>query len=366
MTFTPVLHVRVRHRFASGFSLDLEFSAPDGITILFGPSGAGKSTLLDCVAGLRTPETGRVALGERVLFDSEAGVSVPVPARSIAYVLQGLALFPHMSVQANVEYGIRRLPADERHRRATAMLENFKIVHLRDQRPAQVSGGERQRVALARALVTQPSVLLLDEPLAALDAATKSRLLADLRAWNDAHRIPILYVTHSRDEVFALGEHVVAMDRGSVIARGSPQELLHAPRHELLAQLAGFENIFDATVVARHEDTGIMTCRLEPAGTSLEVPLGTESAQDRVRIGVRAGDILLATRRPEGISARNVLPGRIITLERRDVTTVAEVDCGMPFQVHLTPGAEKSLALATGAEVWLIIKTYSCHLLRPA
>ncbi len=361
------LEACLEYRVSPSFKLNVSFAVPAGITVLFGPSGAGKSTLLDLIAGLRRPDRGRIAVGGRVLFDSKTGMNLAVQERTIGYVLQSLALFPHMSVAENVAYGLRGLPAAERRRRAEALLEAFGVAHLSHQSPARISGGERQRVALARSLVIEPHALLLDEPLTALDAGTKSRIIADLRAWNNARRIPILYVTHARDEIFALGERVVAMQAGRILAQGTPRELLEAPRHELLAQMAGFENIFSAAVIARHHDTGTMTCRVGSAGLSLEVPLGPEAAGDTVRIGIRAGDILLANHSPEGLSARNVWSGRLLRLEHRDVTVIAEVevDGGLPLQVHLTPGAERALGLVAGASVWLVIKTYSCHLLGP-
>lgn len=347
----------------------MSFSAAAGITMLFGPSGAGKTTLLECISGLLAPDEGRIALGERVLWDLETQVNIPVARRRVAYVFQTLALFPHMSVEANIAYGLNRLPRDERRKAVDTIVDAFRIRHLRHRRPGEISGGERQRAALARVLVTDPCVLLLDEPLSALDLTTKSGIIADLRAWNEAHRIPVIYVTHSRDEVFALGERVVALEQGRVIAEGSPQEVLRAPRVESLAQAAGIENIFNGTVAALHEDLGTMTCRIG-GGVNLEVPLGHAATGDTVRIGIGAGDILLANTKPHGVSARNVLPGQIVSLARRDVLAVARVRCGSnpdagtEMQVHLTPGAQHSLGLAPGGNVWLVIKTYSCHLLR--
>ncbi len=256
------LSARVRKTFHSlerDFSLDVDFTAAPGFTILFGTSGSGKTTLLDCVAGLATPDAGRIVVGERAFFDGNAHTDVPVARRGIGYVLQDLALFPHLTVEQNTEYGLARLPRPERQQRAEAMLREFRIDHLRQRRPAEISGGERQRVALARALVTDPCVLLLDEPLAALDAPTKSKILDDLRRWNEAHRIPILYVTHSREEVIALGERVLVLEEGRILAQGTPHQVPGAPLHETVAQLAGFENIFDATVWSVHEDRGTMT-----------------------------------------------------------------------------------------------------------
>ena len=376
----PALSARIRKTFPSTerqFSLDVDFNAAPGFTILFGASGAGKTTLLDCVAGLATPDAGRIAVGERVLFDANqheanARVDVSVAKRGVGYVLQDLALFPHLTVERNTEYGLAHLPRSSRKQRAAAMLQAFRIEHLQQQRPGQISGGERQRVALARALVTDPCVLLLDEPLAALDAATKAKILDDLRRWNQAHRIPILYVTHAREEVLALGERVLVMEEGRIVAQGTPHEVLGAPLQESVAQLAGFENILDATVESVHEDRGTMTCRMtsgllgSDAGSLvlLETPLIRADVGSRLRVGIRAGDILLAVANPVGLSARNVLPGRLVSLERRDMTICARVDCGVEMEVYLTLAARDSLALAEGREVWLVIKTHSCHLMR--
>lgn len=376
------LSARIRKTFHSlerDFSLDVDFTAAPGFTILFGASGSGKTTLLDCVAGLATPDAGRILVGERVLFNAKmhnasphhanAHTDVPVARRGVGYVLQDLALFPHLTVEQNTEYGLAHLPRPERQQRADAMLREFRIDHLRQRRPGEISGGERQRVALARALVTDPCVLLLDEPLAALDAPTKSKILDDLRRWNEAHRIPILYVTHSREEVIALGERVLVMEEGRILAQGTPHQVLGAPLHETVAQLAGFENIFDATVWLVHEDRGTMTCRLttgSQTGSSvlLETPLIRAEAGSRLRVGIRAGDILLAIAKPVGLSARNVLAGRVVSLERRDMTISARVDCGIEMEVYLTLAARDDLQLSEGREAWLVIKTYSCHLMQ--
>ncbi len=355
--------VEVRKRLGRDFELDLAISLPPGITILFGASGAGKTTLLDCIAGLARPDAGRIAIAESTLFDSELGVNVPPQRRRVGYVFQDLALFPHLSVEANVEYGISSLNRQERTRLSAAILESFRIAHLRSRRPGQISGGERQRVALARALIIDPGSLLLDEPLAALDAATKSKIVEDLRAWNQEHRIPVVYVTHSRDEVFALGERVMVMEKGRSIAQGTPHQVMSAPRQETVAQLAGFENIFDATVIAAHEERGAMACRLVGSNVELETPLVRADVGSVLRVGISAGDILLASLEPRGLSARNILPGRVVSLAQRDVIVAAKVDCGVEMEVHLTLAARDSLQLQPGREVWLVVKTHSCHLM---
>ena len=361
-----IAHVRKSFRSERGprFTLDVDFAAAGGFTILFGASGAGKTTLLNCVAGLQTPDQGTIAIGEAVLFDSRSPVNLPPSRRSVAYLLQSLALFPHMTVEQNVQYGLASLSKHEREARSREVLESFRISPLLKRRPGDISAGERQRVALARALVTRPRALLLDEPLTALDAVTKARILDDLRAWNYRHRIPILYVTHDREEVFALGENALVLDDGHIVARGSPHEVLLRPQSETVAQLAGFENVFGCAVIALHPEYGTMTCRIADSTLDLEVPLSRVNTSMPLRVGIRAGDILLASCRPEGLSARNVLDGAIASLEQRDMKVVAMVRCGPLFEVHLTLGARESLQLELGAPVWMVIKTYSCHVLQ--
>jgi molybdate transport system ATP-binding protein len=345
------------------FDLIVDFAALPGITILFGPSGAGKTTLLDCIAGLTAPDTGKIVAGERVLFDAHQALNAGSSSRHIGYVFQTLALFPHLSVEANVQYGLGSLSAGERSRRCAEILQSFRIAHLAKRKPGEISGGERQRVALARSLVTEPCVMLLDEPLAALDAASKSKIVEDLRSWNAEHRIPVLYVTHNREEVFSLGDRVVVLDSGKIIAQGTPHEVIRAPRHETVAQLAGFDNIFHAVVIAAHADRGTMTCRLENSSVELETPLVHAEVGSRVRVAISAGDILLATSQPAGLSARNIIPGRMMSLEQRDVMVMASVDCGVEMQAQLTLAARDSLRLRPGSDVWVIVKTHSCHLL---
>jgi molybdate transport system ATP-binding protein len=229
-------------------------------------------------------------------------------------------------------------------------------------KPAEISGGEKQRVALARSLVTDPAMLLLDEPLAALDAITKSSIIADLRAWNAAHGIPIIYVTHSLQEAFAVGEAVVVLEGGKIIARGLPMEVLDAPRQETIAQLAGFENLFDATVSQMHEDRGTMACALSGSALELEVPLTHTKPGARMRVAIRAGDIMIASSRPHEISARNVFSGTIVSMRTEGHSAIATVQAGRTFEVRLTLGSREDLHLQPGAQVWLVIKTYSCHL----
>jgi len=203
------------------FVLDVMLEIPAGISILFGPSGAGKSTLLDCIAGLVRPDVGCVRVAQEVWFDSQKSVDLPVHQRRVGYVFQSLALFPHLSVEQNIAYGIAQRAPQEISQRLEEVLQAFGIADLRRRKPAEISGGEAQRVELARALVTDPQVLLLDEPMSGLDEELKASIIADLRAWRTAKNIPILYVTHSKSEAQALGDRRIVMRAGRVIDQES-------------------------------------------------------------------------------------------------------------------------------------------------
>lgn len=354
------------------FVLDVAFELPAGITILFGASGAGKTTLLNCLAGLLKPESGSLAVDGRVLYDSGAAIDVPVQQRRVAYLFQQLALFPHLTVLQNVEYGLAELERRERGLRAQALLERFGIAGLSGRRPNEISGGERQRAALARALVREPKYLLLDEPLTALDAATKGAIIDDLRRWNGERQVPVLYVTHDRSEVFGLGEHLLVLDQGRIAAAGTPYEVLEEPRREFIASLAGFENLLRARVESEHPEAGTMTVSLE-AGVTLECPLHRGELGMAVRVGIRAGDIMVSLARPEGLSARNILPATIRSLRRMDVLIEAYTEATgtapavgaspVAFRVHLTGGAVDALQLREGQQIYLVIKTHSCRVM---
>jgi molybdate transport system ATP-binding protein len=356
------LSVRIRKRLSSRFQVDVALEVTPGVAIVFGESGSGKTTLLRCVAGFSRPDEGRILAGGRVLFDAAARVDLPPQKRRLGFVFQQLALFPHMTVTDNIGYGLSQLPSAERLERTARIAESFRISHLLGRRPGAISGGEQQRVGLARALVTNPDVLMLDEPLSALDHTAQSRIIADLRQWNEARGIPILYVTHSQREVFALGERVVVMQSGSVIADGTPQQVMDMPLHEGVAQLAGFENLLDAVVVTHRVEAGVMVARLTGTTVELETPLAGIGIGRPVRVAVRAGDILIATEHPRGLSARNVLPGTIASLASEGAVARAQVDIGGTLlSVHVTPTSAAELRLTPGMAIWLVVKTHSCH-----
>ena len=220
------LSAEIRLRLSASFQLDCSFEIPQGFTVLFGHSGAGKTSVLDCIAGIKVPDSGSIAIDGVTVFDSARRLNQSPTGRRLAYVFQSLALFPHMSVAENIVYGLPEARAEERRERCHTMFSHFGIDHLRSRQPAELSGGERQRVALARSLVTNPRALLLDEPLAALDRPARMKILNSLQTWNQAHGVPILYVTHSVREALALGERVLVMQDGRITASGAPGELL--------------------------------------------------------------------------------------------------------------------------------------------
>lgn len=361
------LDVRLSKRYATSeqpcFRLETKFTALPGVTVILGHSGAGKSTLLRCIAGLCDPEQGRIAIGERVLFDHGQKINVATSARNIGFVFQDLALFPHLSIQENVGYGLHRMEAAEREDRMARILASFHIAHLRKRLPRETSGGEQQRVALARSLVTAPCILLLDEPLSSLDTRMKFSIIEDLRRWTEEQRIPILYVTHDHEEAFALGEHALALHQGQVVAEGAPHEVVPAPGREFRMHAASFENIFEATVTAINEADGTAQCCIDGCSVELTVTLSPAEAGMRLRLGIRAGEIMLATARPAMLGNCDVIGGYVQTLENEDTTITVRVDCGAEFKVRLPRVAMESSDLKAHDPVWLIIKINSCCLL---
>jgi molybdate transport system ATP-binding protein len=358
-----MLSVQLQKRLPA-FTLDVAFEAAPGVTIVFGESGSGKTTVLRCVAGVTRPDAGRVAVSERALFDGARRIDVPPQQRKIGFVFQHLALFPHLTAYENMAYGLSHLTSDDRRDRIQAIAESFGIAGVLDRRPGRISGGERQRVGLARSLVTDPEVLLLDEPLSALDHATQTRILEDLLRWNETRQIPVLYVTHSQREVFAVGERVLLLEEGRIAGDGSPAEVMNAPTQERVAALVGYENVLDASIASTHPGVGTMTVQLARTTTRLETPLVAGAAGDAVRVAIRAGDILLAVERPVGLSARNVIEGTTVSLRRTGAFVAVRVSVGPIVEVHVTPSACEELQIREGGQVWLVIKTHSCRALK--
>jgi len=232
-----VLSISVKKRLGERTTIDASFEVPSGITAIYGPSGAGKTSLLDCIAGLSTPDSGRIALNSTVWFDASNKKNMSTRTRQIGYVFQSPALFPHLTAQENSEFGLHELPPLERKARVDHALEQFRISHLAGEKPGRIAGGERQRVAIVRAMVTNPAVLMLDEPFTALDHASKSHSMEALRVWASHHAVPVLLVTHAIEEVFSLADMSVCLDSGRVVAQGPTRDILASAKEKLVEQI---------------------------------------------------------------------------------------------------------------------------------
>jgi ABC-type Fe3+/spermidine/putrescine transport system ATPase subunit/protein-tyrosine-phosphatase len=246
------------------------------------------------------------------------------------------------------------------------VMQAFQIEHLGSRFPKEISGGEQQRVALARSLVTEPSVLLLDEPLSSLDPRTKAGIIEDLRRWDDVRRIPIVYVTHDYEEVSALGDSVIALDQGRIVAQGSPREIIPRFRRQLMARPADFDNLFDATVRELREQQQTMLCQITGTSIFIETQMMQAEVGSEVRIGIRADDILVASSKPAMVGVCNVIQGRIKRLERKGATVDARVAGDAEFRVRVNMRAVESFGLEAASETWMMITAQACHLVRPA
>lgn len=359
-----MLDVRVRRR-QGAVQIEAAFSSPAaGVTALFGPSGSGKTSVVQMVAGLTRPDAGRILLDGVPLFDdgAEGGrrVDLPMDKRRIGYVFQDGRLFPHMTVRANLTYGQRLVPPGERRIGFDAVVDLLGIAPLLDRRPARLSGGEKQRVAVGRALLTSPRLLLMDEPLAALDANRKQDVLPFIARLPREFAIPILYVTHSMDEILRLADLLVLMDKGRSAAVGRVEDLLNRPD---LRPLTGVHEP-GAVVMGRlaDQDDGYGLSRVETAAgpllvERLDLPVGTE-----VRVRILARDVSLAAEQPVGLSVQNVFRARVTGLSPQSVTgshVEVELDAGAPLLSRVTRKSVAELGLAEGRTVHAMVKAVS-------
>lgn len=342
------------------FELNIDVSFDARLASIFGPSGSGKTTLLDAIAGLRDIRSGEIEVGGRTLFSSARGINLPPQQRGIGYLPQEGALFPHLSARKNILFGAGR--GTGIHQSGNINMEHvlsvLEIGSLLDRPVTQLSGGETQRVALARAILSQPRLLLLDEPLASLDIGLKERILPYLARVRDEFEIPMIYVTHSLTEVLTLADWVLMIRQGQLVTQGVPNEVLRSSHAILQIPEEQFENVFTVTLVESEPEAGRTKVRL-PAGQELFIPHLQTPTSRTIQIRISADDILVAIKRPEGISAGNVLPGTVKRIDEIDGQAMVKVAAGDEFYARLTASAIKRLGLVEGNPVFLVMKTRS-------
>ncbi|MGE0845214.1 MAG: molybdenum ABC transporter ATP-binding protein [Flavobacteriaceae bacterium] len=352
-------HIRARFAGSIGaFTLDMAFEAPmRGVTAIYGPSGCGKTTLLRCMAGLRRL-SGSLRIGPQTWQDDDGGVFVRPHRREVGYVFQEPSLFPHLSVGRNLTYGARRSRAGGQGLDFDEIVGLLGIGHLLERGPHTLSGGERQRVAVGRALLSKPRILLMDEPLAALDRGLKEEILPYFEALHETLAIPVIYVSHDIAEVGRLADRMIVVDAGRKVAEGALTEVLE--RVDLHPSTGRFEAgvVLTARVVSHDRD--LQMTRLDHHGQAIVMPMAELPAGSEVRLRIRARDVVLATERPRGISIRNVLSGTVREVAEEAETAFAEtlVDIGgAGVRARVTRAAVADLGLRPGMPVHVLIKS---------
>jgi molybdate transport system ATP-binding protein len=346
------------------FTLEVTARLEGTAVAVLGPSGSGKTSLLEVIAGLRRGAVGRVALDGETFLDSESGRFLDPEKRRIGYVPQDSLLFPHLDVAGNVRFGLKRGAGEKTFAEAVSILE---IAPLLSRYPATLSGGERQRAALARAVATEPRLLLLDEPLAAVDVELKGRILPYLLRIRDEKGIPFIYVTHNAGEAALLAREAVLIQAGRVRAIGRVDEVLQPAALSSADPAASFENVFAGVIEPIEPDRSTAYLRISDE-VRLLVPRPTSVADgDRAVFGVSPDDVLVSTKALEHstVSARNVSAGEVIGLESVDADTLARISAGgVEWRAKLTAAAVADLGLATGNAVWIAVKTHAFRQLR--
>ena len=344
------------------FALEAQFELPTpGVVALFGRSGCGKSTLINVIAGLLKADSGRVVLDDAVLLDTERHIDVPPERRRIGYVFQDAKLFPHLSVAANLRY------AQDRARVAAyvgldLVADLLDLGTLMHRRTHQLSGGERQRVAIGRALLSQPTLLLLDEPLASLDASRREELLPYLESLRDQLAIPMVYVSHHFDDVLRLATHLVLMESGKSTAQGNLSDMSLNPGVRAIIGADAVGAIVDGTVLGADPETGLL--RVQVGHGELKVHFGKAANGTKLRVQLLARDLIVATRAPQQLSVRNSLTGVVTAVmgDDEDSDLIAIDIGGTIIMARVTKAATRELGLVAGLSVWALVKTVS---LRP-
>lgn len=351
-----ILDVAIGKRLG-GFALNVAIAVGDDrLTALFGPSGAGKTTVIQAIAGILRPDRGHIRVAGETFFDAERQIDLPPERRRVGYVFQDSRLFPHLRVRENLSYGWRRAPAAERRIGLDEVVELLAIAHLLERRPHKLSGGERQRVALGRALLAQPRILLMDEPLAGLDAARKAEILPFIERLRDEFRLPIVYVSHALDEVVRLADTLVVLQDGAMLAAGPLIPVMSRPELRPIVGAFDFGAVLEAAVVVHEDRVGLTV--LETPGGHLRVPRLDVPPGRRVRVRIRARDCALALDPPLRSSVLNVLRGTVAGVETDGgAGATARIDLGgAELLADITRLSAERLELAPGLPLYVMIK----------
>ena len=336
------------------FHLRAAFDAPDGVTVLFGRSGSGKTSVVKSISGLLTPDAGRIVLGDRVLFDTKAGTNVPVHKRRLGYVFQDSRMFPHLTVRQNLEYARRVTGRGQK--RAEDVGDLLGIAHLLDRRTHGLSGGESQRVAIGRALLSEPDMLLMDEPLASLDGPIKAEILPYLEMLRRETGLSILYVTHNMAEVARLATHIVLLEDGTVVRSGAPEHLLTDPDMVRVFGIRDAGAVLSAHVVAQPND-GVS--ELTVSGGRLFLPTVDAPVGAELRVRILAQDVILSRTQPEGLSALNILPVQVLAVRRGDGPgVIVQLQAGDDrLLARITRRSADAMGVVEGLECFAVMKS---------
>jgi molybdate transport system ATP-binding protein len=357
----------IRHQFKK-FTLDVALAVEQECLALFGPSGAGKSVTLQIIAGLVRPDEGLIRINQQVVFDSRSGLNLPPQQRHIGYVTQDYTLFPHLSVGQNIAYGLRGRPQPEIRRAVQGMLALIQLAEFADRRPDELSGGQKQRVALARALVTNPAILLLDEPFSALDGPTRSQLRLELHQWQQQLQVPILLVTHDLAEANILADRIAVYDQGQLLQVGRPSEIMNRPADLRVAHLTGNQNCFRGTIVAA-TDNGL---QLAVGALTLETPPYPFRVGEQIQACIRPEQVILLRPGKDTSRRTNLVRGEIVSimtdglsfnLRLRLVQPLASTEAPFDLKMTLPLHVFESFGLAMGQQWWVSLKPSAIHLI---
>jgi molybdate transport system ATP-binding protein len=359
---TVILQAKFVKRYRNGPVIQAALEQPvDGfsVTALLGPSGSGKTTVLRCLAGLERPEEGFIHFGAEVWLDASQGVFLPPQRRGIGQMFQEYALFPHLTVGQNVGFGLSGSTSQAIQKRVAEMLDFMRLGGLERRFPRELSGGEQQRVALARALARKPRLLLLDEPLSALDGPTRTELRRELRQLLRQFDIPVVIVTHDQTEAIALADRVVVMDRSAVAQSGTVGEVFSHPASRAVARMVGVENILPGRV--RGVSEGLATVEV---GRAVLLAVVEEQIDGNVHVCIRPEDVLLQEGPRPQTSARNQWAGTVVALAVDGPLVRVTVDCGFELTATITKSARDEMGLVDGCGVTALVKASAIHLLQ--